>query len=387
MKKKGIFALACLGHFHVDFFWGMWTILKTYLNIDLAVAGLIVGICTFTAEILQVFWGSWSDRGYRFLILAFGMVMVNAFSFLPNVPPHLALFLFLPVAIGSSAFHPAAAGIVGQYNPERRGFFMALFWACGAIGLSCSQLIFSYMFTNHQNLFFLMSLPGIAFALIAVAYFKQDASPAAPKKFALSSFLAFFKRKDTLFLWMAQVFISSIYWGTLFLLPDILIDKGYPIWISGGTAHLFYVIGAAATSLAAGWLADKTSPKWVMFGGVLLGSFFFFTLVLSDAMQPVAILGCCFLTGAMLGQCSPLSLALGNALVPENPALISGFLMGFVWFIAESIGTTGTGFITKLFDSHQPTHALTCLGLLFVPALIALVLMPLKAKEWSSQTT
>lgn len=388
MKKKGVFALLCLGHFHVDFMWGIWTILKTMLNIDLAVAGMVVGACTFTAEMMQLFWGSLSDRGYRFLILGLGLVLANAFAFLPYVPENIfALLLFFPIAMGSSAFHPAAAGIVGQYNPQRRGFNMAFFWSWGAIGLSVSQIAFSYLFTHYHHVFVLTALPGIALSLWSLYYFRRDDSLVSKDPLSLIGVFGFFQRKDTLCLWLAQVFLSSIYWGTLFLLPDILMDKGYPIWISTGGAHMVYVLGAACTSLLAGWAADRISPKWVLFASSLIGGLSFFTMVLNDAMLPAALLGCCFLTGAMLGQSGPLTLALGNALAPHQPALISAFLMGFVWFISEAIGTTGLGLITKAFDSHQPTNALICLGFLFVPALLSLWIMPLKVKGLSSQTS
>lgn len=369
--------------------WGMWPIFKTSMNIDLAVAGIIVGASSFVTEILQIYFGGLSDRGYRFLILGCGLLFVNAFAFLPNFPPMLALLLlYFPVSLGSSAFHPPAAGIIGQYNPKARGFNMSLFWAFGATGLSLSQLVFSGMYAHYKDYFYLITIPGIVLACFAFYLYKKDTHTVAAttKKFKFSDLADLFKRRDTFFLWLSQVMIASIYWGTLFLLPDLLLDKGYPVWITSGTAHMFYVIGAAVTSIAAGWIADRTSPKLVMLVGTIIGFFCFYAMVTNDRLEPPLILGLCFSVGALLGQCSPLSIALGNALVPEKPALISSFLMGCVWFISEAIGTTGVGLTTKLFTEHQPTYALYCLGILFIPAIIALSLMPLKTKEWNSQS-
>lgn len=388
MNKKGIFALACLGHFHVDFMWGLWPIFKTVMGVDLAVAGMIVGVSSFMAEMMQVFWGALSDRGYRFAVMALGLVLVSAFGFLHTLTPTLALLCFyFPVSMGSSAFHPPAAGIVGQFNPNRRAFNMSLFWAFGAVGLSCSPLVFTFMNTYYVDHFHWIITPGLILAIAALYLFKKDTHVAdVSQRFGFKDFLQLFKRRDTLLLWLGQVFIASIFWGTLFLLPDMLIDKQYPLWITNGGAHMCYVIGAAGTSMIAGWIADRTSAKWVMLTCTMIGSVFFYGLLWNGTMEPAYVLSSCFLIGAFLGQCSPLSIAHGNALVPEKPALISAFLMGFVWFIAETIGTTGTGLATKLFSEHQPTYALTCLGLLFIPAWVALYLMPEKSKGWQSQT-
>jgi FSR family fosmidomycin resistance protein-like MFS transporter len=377
------FALACMGHFHVDFMWGIWPIFKTVMQIDLAVAGLIIGLSSFLAEMLQVFWGHLSDKGYRFLILAMGLLLVNAFAFIPYFTPTLAiLFLYFPVSLGSSAFHPPAAGIIGQHNPQKRGFNMSFFWSLGAVGLSVSQLVFTSLYFNHPDYFYLLTVPGFVLAFFSIYLFfrqKERSVATASRKFALKDFTELFRRKDTRYLWISQVMVASVYWGTLFLLPDILIDKNYPDWICHGAAHFCYVIGGAIVALFAGYIADRTSAKTVMLVGTILGSLCFYAIIWMGTLNPYTLLALSFGMGALIGQNFPLSIAVGNALVPERPALISGFLMGFVWFISETISMTGSGLISKLFAQHQATNALACLGVLFIPAIIALFLMPLKS--------
>lgn len=62
--KKSL-ALLFVSHLILDFFTGIWPIYKTIAQIDLAKAGLIAGLSGFIGEFLQIFFGYFSDRGYR----------------------------------------------------------------------------------------------------------------------------------------------------------------------------------------------------------------------------------------------------------------------------------------------------------------------------------
>ena len=51
----------------------------------------------------------------------------------------------------------------------------------------------------------------------------------ASQRFGFKDFLTLFRRRDTLLLWLGQVLSPRFIWGTLFLFPDMLLDKQYPI--------------------------------------------------------------------------------------------------------------------------------------------------------------
>nr|MBA2728798.1 hypothetical protein [Parachlamydiaceae bacterium] len=66
-RRNQYLTLAALwvGHFSVDFMLGIWSVYKTIAGLDLALCGLIVGLCAFIGEGLQAYFGTLSDRGYR----------------------------------------------------------------------------------------------------------------------------------------------------------------------------------------------------------------------------------------------------------------------------------------------------------------------------------
>ena len=94
-------------------------------------------------------------------------------------------------------------------------------------------------------------------------------------------------------------------------------------------------------------------------------------------MTASLVLPLLFLIGAFLGSMTPLALALGGELAPQNRGLVSAFLMGMVWIVSESIGIGCSGFLADCFHEDAPAKALACLGLfLFVGATFAYKLIP-----------
>jgi FSR family fosmidomycin resistance protein-like MFS transporter len=356
--------------------WGVWPLFKTLQGIDLAWAGLVGGVGAFFAEISQVFFGGWSDRGGRFLLIALGILLAMAIPTLPLASGILGyLLIYLTFAIGSAAFHPAAAGGIASLFPQARGTTLALFWASGGLGLALSQLTFAKIYTSFNEGTIVLSLIGLPLVILAFFLHRQKVSSGIStqkKPFSFTQIFQFFRRRDTRLLWLFHFSITSIYWGTIFYFPDILKEKACPSWICDGTGHLFFVLGAAFMSLPAGWIADRFSPRSVLQVTVLVSMVAYFILLLSPDLPAYILLPLAMGVGAGLGVVTPLTIAWGNAMVPESPGLISAFLMGFVWFVSELVGITGVGLLSRLFDEAGATQSLVVLGLLFVLASFSL---------------
>lgn len=375
MKKKipSLAIVVCvmwMSHLLVDFMIGIWAVYKTMAGLDIAWAGLIAGASALIGESLQGFFGPLTDRGYRQRLIIFGLILTASSALMAYTENYFILFiLFLSTCIGSGAFHPAAVSVMNELSDRHKALLMTIFQSGGALGLAFSQLIFSqaYFFFEGHTLF--LAFPAVLLiALVTLKGFGGQGTPqiAAPKINSWKMFGSFFRIAELRNLYFTQLSNQSIFWGTVFILPDVLANRGYDDWICFGGAHLFLILGGAVMMVPAGYLADKYSCKDVILISTLSGGLAFYAFLANPLLTPTMLCLLLFGLGAALGTVSPVVLALGNRLSPQNPGVISAFLMGLVWCVSEGIGQGGGGLLTKLFSENAAAYSLCCLGTLFI---------------------
>lgn len=362
-----VFAL-WLGHFFIDLLIGIWPVYKTIAELDLAIAGVISASCALLGEGMQCIFGPLCDRGYRKHLVFLGLAGAIASAFLAYTTNYIALFfLFLVTCLGSGAFHPAAASWAGALTEHRKGVFITLFAMGGAVGMACSQLVFSTLFFDLYGHTAILALPVSLLALFFA--FKQLKTPKIKShKEKLNSFTifkSFFKRRDLRLLYFSQVCSQTLMWGFLFLLPDILTSRGYNPWVSLGGGHMLYVLGGALMAVPAGSLADRFSSRNVLVGAMGVAALFSYILLFNPTLPTPFVLTLLFCIGAALGVVNPVAIAFGTRLEPQHPGMISAFLMGLVWCISEGIGQAGGGLLTKLFTDDVAAKALAVVGLFY----------------------
>lgn len=368
-----------LGHFFVDLMIGIWPVYKTMAHIDLAKAGLISTGCAFAGEGMQLIFGSLSDKGYGKSLVIFGILATIASTLLAYTEnTYILSLLFFFTCLGSGAFHPAAASWMGTLTKNRKGLFITIFASGGMLGMALSQLIFFNVFYQFEGHTTILAIPLIGLILFMVM--NQLTTNAQPSKqharFSLSTFRAFFQRRDLKSLYISQVCTQSIFWGLIFLLPDILSMREYDQWISFGGGHLCLVLGTFFMLAPAGYLADKYSCRTVLIFAVSISLALLYTFLFMPMLPNPLLLILLFFLGAALGVINPVSIALGTRLVPDKPGLISAFLMGMVWCVSEGIGQGGSGFLTTLFAEDGPARALSIIGSLLLIGLAAMYSLP-----------
>lgn len=373
-------ALMWIGHFLVDVMIGFWSVYKTISGVDLAIAGLIAGICPFIGEGMQLLFGSIGDRGYRKPLFLFGVATAGASALLPLYQSYFYFFLlFLLTCIGSGAFHPTAVAITSGLTQNRKGLFITIFASGGALGLALSHMIFSVWYLHFRLPTAWLMLP----AFVLVFYAATKTMPGAlhkptqaGRRYGLKALKKLFAYRDLRVLYLSQVCIQSIYWGTMFLLPDVLTSKGYPTWMCFGAGHFVYIIGGAFMMIPGGYLSDRFSARSVLLISNMAGCVIFYLFLLTPNLPLPSALVLLAMMGASLGTANPVAVALGNRIMPSRPGLVSAFLMGMVWCVAEWLGPGGGGLLTKLFSENAPTFALSTLGLLFCVGTAMTALLP-----------
>lgn len=373
-----------LGHFFVDMMIGIWPVYKTLIHLDLGTAGIISACCALVGEGLQIVFGSLSDRGYRKLMIFSGLLASAASVFFVYTDDYLPLFaLYLVTCIGSGAFHPCAVSVVSDLATERRSLIVATFTAGGALGMAFSQIIFTqtHLISKHHVMF--LAFPAVA--LVFLSFFNRvgNQSPglrSAPAngQSKLKSLFKFFRQYELRMLYFTQLSCATMFWGTMFLLPDVLSSRGYESWIAFGGGHMMYILGGAIMMMPAGYLADKFSSRSVILTAILSGMVLFYLFLLFPVINNYLLLGLLFFMGASIGVVNPIAVALGTRLVPNQKGLVSAFLMGLVWCVSEGIGQAGGGLLTRTFDGDIAAKSLATLGVIFLFGIAAATQLPQK---------
>jgi MFS transporter, FSR family, fosmidomycin resistance protein len=363
-------------HLLLDFFTGIWPIYKTIADIDLAKAGLIAGLSGFFGEFLQLFFGYFSDRGFRKKVIILGLVLASSVLWITFTDDILiSFFILLLLMLGSGSFHPAAVGFAGLLSPERKGRNILFFASGGAIGLAISQLAFTKALQvcgGHAIVFF----TPVMLLIILIAFYPMQ-EQRENRRLSLKEFIRPLLRvKRSLFLlYITQVFNFTLITAFMFLLPDLMRSKDCHNWLCMGGGHLCFVIGGAMVMLPAGYLCDKYGHKPVLlitvFSALLL--LYSFLIQPEHSLEKTVIFLTCL--GGFMGTVNPIIVSWGNKLVPESPSTVSGLLMGCAWCLAN-LGATWAGLLAKVVSFEPIVTTLCLLGLLLVFGFFLILFVP-----------
>lgn len=375
-----------LAHFLVDFMIGIWAIYKTLAHLDLFMAGIISGAGAFLGEGMQIFFGPLSDKGWRKQLICAGVLIAASSLFLGYFTNYwMFLILYVATCLGSGAFHPSAVSLAGALTSHRKAFMITIFAAGGAFGLACSQMVFTYLHTWFNDSIGLLMIPTILLTLGLIFFGLKDSqyfTPLYPShNINLKALFAMFKQRNLRLLYIAQVSNQTIFWATIFFLPDTLMCKGYDTWLCYGGGHLFFILGGAFMMIPSGYLSDRFSPKFILVFATFGAMVAFYMFLLFPVMNNLLFISLIFTLGAFLSTINPVIIAYGNILVPESPGMVSAFLMGMAWCISEGIGQSGGGFIANFFEEHAPVYALCILGIFYAVGIFATLLLPNAKKE------
>lgn len=378
--------LLWFGHFATDFMIGMWSIYKTVAGLDLALAGVIAGVAAGIGEGMQFFFGPYSDHGNRKKLIIIGSILLMADSLLGFTDNYWVYFLlFLSTCLGSGMFHPSAGGTIGDLTKKNRSLLFTLFASGGFIGLACSHLIFTkvYQATDGSTLF--LALPSLIF-LALISFTKIPEKQTQTQRPKILAIFGLFKDPEMLRLYITIAANQSIYWAMIFMLPDLLMARGYSQDICYGVGNLFFIMGSALSMLPAGYIADRYSPRLVLLTASSIGMVTWFTLLGNPLLSSSALLGVLMILGAAMGVVAPVGVSLGTGLHPDKPGMVNAFLMGMVWCVAEAVGPGIGGLATNLFTEAPVAKALGLVGLLYFVSLYQIYYLP-KAAEAKEQTT
>ena len=355
-----------IGDFYNAFIIPLLPLFIDKFALTLAQAGLVTGLSRFLAFVVQPPVGYLADRyPSRFFALG-GPLLVMVFIPLTGITSYfwmLVLFVCLG-SVGSSMFHPTAAGMVEPYAGRHFGLAMSIFGTGGMLSFAIGPLFISWLVGRYglgaMPYSMILGLAVLAYLFITVPV--PQASTIKSRGF-INSFKEIFGP-----VWLPIVLIGLVmalraFVGQSFMtfLPVMVARQGYSLVSIGALVSLFIVAGALS-GLLAGHLSDRIGFKSIFICAYLLATP---CMAATLYLPGYWVFVFAFLSGFFILATLPLGVALAQKLAPGGKSMASSLMMG----LAVGMGgllTPVTGKLADIFSIRPVLAALAIIPLLTV---------------------
>ena len=376
INRKAIFALF-LVHFIGDFFQSfirpLLPVMANKFELSLAQVGLITGIATFMAFLIQPLFGYLADRYATRLILLIGSFAGAICIPMVGLAPYFWIVLLLIGlgSISSAVYHPTAAGMVSVYAGRRTGLAMSLFGLGGILGFTLGPIVCSgyVTFMGLRRLPILTVFGLLVFMILFIMIPTADVDDHHHSDFfnTLKESLGE-AWKPVLLVWSIAFSRAFVEQSFLTFIPVLTAAEGYSLVSVGGIVSMF-TVGGSISALICGHLVDRIGFKPVYFFSFALSSPSLLLFINADGRQiyPFAMLSGFFLLATLFP-----AVALAQKIAPRGRSLVSSIIMGL------GMGTAGlmmplTGMIADAFGIRT---VLTFVGLIPLAALLLIRHLP-----------
>jgi FSR family fosmidomycin resistance protein-like MFS transporter len=381
INKQAIFALFLI-HFMGDFFQSfirpLLPVLANKFDLSLAQVGLITGVATFMAFLIQPIFGYLADRYKTRVILLIGSLAGVICIPMVGVVPYFG-FVLLLIALGSissAIYHPTAAGMVSVYAGRRTGLSMSFFGLGGTLGFTLGPIVCSGYVTllGLQRLPILTLLGVLVFVVLFIMIPDSEATGQTQKDFigSLKESLAEVW-KPVLLIWSLSFSRAFVEHALLTFIPVLTAVEGHSLVSVGGIISLF-TVGGSVSALICGHLVDRIGFKPVYLFSYALASPFILLFIHAAGWQvyPLA-----FVAGFMLLATLFPAVALAQKVAPRGRSLVSSIVMG----LAYGLSGLMMPLVGRLADAFGIRAALSCIAVIPLAVLFLIRYLPEPDKE------
>jgi len=319
----------------------LWPLFVARFGLTYSAVGLLTMVFRGAMTLPQLGFAAVGDRhGSRLLSIAGLLLMAVGMSLVGQARSVAALAVLLAVApLGSAAFHPAGTAHMTRALARRRGTAVALFMTGGNVGASLGPLVAAWLCTHWGLGATLWLLPlGLVVAALMFLLISADGTTAA-RRGQPAGHRA--RIPWPMFLLMAACVAQS--WldtSLVSYLPLLYTARGLALSVPSRVLFVYAAMGAGGVLLG-GTLSDHV-PRWrvVVLAEVLSVPLFVGTVLLRGpwALAAPAALG-------LVSSLSyPVTVAIGQEMMPDRTSLASALTMGISWIIG-SVGVTITGML------------------------------------------
>lgn len=357
--RGGRLAVLSLAHMFNDWYMNfIQTLLPFFVAAGMGVSrgAFLVSAFTTTSSILQPVFGYLADRRGQRWIVYVGTVWMAVLLGLLGVTESYPLLVGLALlsGLGTAAFHPQAAAMVGVLAGARKGWHLSVFAAAGNVGWALTPLLaVPVVKALGLSATPLLIIPGVLVA--ALLWFAAPRIPAAPAAAAEPFLPALRAAWPELTKIVLVVSLRSLaYFGLIAFLPLFLQARGVSLLHSGRLLFLMLFAGAAGGMLG-GSLSDRVGRKAVTVVSLALSTPLF--LLFRTTEGPLAVILLCLAGAALLASFS-VTVALAQELISRNAAIASGLTLGF----GIGVGGLGVGLVGMYIERAGVEAAITLLA-------------------------
>jgi FSR family fosmidomycin resistance protein-like MFS transporter len=335
LTQRKALTLLIFSHFSVDLYGAFLAPLQPFLiqrhQLSLTKAGILVSLYSISASLLQPVYGYWADRlGRRFFVMLAPLVASVFMTMLPLSSSYAMVMMFLFIAgTGVAAFHPQASSLSHAVSGTRKGLGMSLFISGGNLGSAVGPLYL--IFFIHQfgiDSTYLAAIPGIALTVLLLFY-----CPAIPRQDSPLLLREMFQQlrrwaRPLGALYGIVVLRTLVQLSFITFIPVLLSQMGLSAIYIGAAVTCLTGSGAIG-GLAGGFLYDRIGGRNLFLLSSALSPIFLFLAV--TAASPAGILLNVSLAGFFVMMTIPVSVLMGQSIVPHAISTVSSLMMGFGW--------------------------------------------------------
>jgi len=370
---KVIFALFLVhfvGDFYAAFVNPLLPVFVEEFSLTLAQVGLIAGISRFLSFVVQPSVGYVADHyRTRWFILG-GPLMAIVFVSLVGIAPSFpVLIVFVALgSVGTSMFHPTAAGMVSTFSGRHFGFSMSIFNMGGTLAFGVGPLFITFFVARYG-----LSASPFTMVLGLAAMILLHRIVPLPEEEGLKgrTFIGSIREalgpawKPVVLIWVAMVLRSFVSQSFMTFVPVLYSREGFSLVSIGVIVSMFTVAGAIS-GLIAGHLSDRIGYKPIFYLSLGLSTPCLYLLLFLPGRW---VYVSAFLAGFFVLATLPLGVAMAQELAPRGKSMVSSLMMGLA-FGTGGMMTPLTGKLGDIF-SIRPILALMALIPLVTIAIIS----------------
>lgn len=340
-NKKAIMWLSA-GHFANDVYTGILNPIMPFIaakiGITMAMATVVISISSIFSSLLQPIFGFFADNMIKRVFIFWGLILTSLFIPLAPLSTGMGMLILFMIlgSLGSSFYHPQSSGFINEFaSDETRAADMGFFISMGSLGFSFGPLIAAFVtqYWGMEKMPFI-SIMGIVLAFSMFLYVpKLSNLEQAPKyksfKETFCTILACRKMNYLMIIAMTKSLVTTSFCT---LLPFLWKDMGYaPSYI--GIALFLFVIAGGIGSFCSHKIEAKFGTKPLLYFSMTatlpMIVIFAFTYQNHPLLSIIMFLIIGFTT--MLAQ--PVTILMGQTILPEYKSVVAGFMNGFAWGI------------------------------------------------------
>ena len=342
-KNKIAIKWLATGHFVNDIYTGILNPIMPFiaakLGITLAMATVVISISNIFSSLLQPIFGFFADNMLKRVFIFWGLILSSIFIPLAPLAKNIYFLIIFMIlgSIGSSFYHPQASGFVNRFATinntcaDDMGFFISM----GSIGYSFGPLIAASV-TQYLGMdsMPILSVIGISLALtmfIFVPKLSNLEKKPEYKTFKETFYTILTNRKMNylMIISMMKVLVTT---SCCTLLPFLWKDMGYsPFYI--GTALFLFIIAGGIGSLCSHKIELILGTKQLLYFSMTATLPMIILFAITYIHHPIFSIITFVIIGFTTMLAQPVTMVMGQNLLPKYKSVVAGFMNGFAWGI------------------------------------------------------